>query len=91
METQTSDMSVQSSPAPNTVVIASADRNHPQAAENLVGYSSSHPAIFKTAQLTPIKDLKLLVKDHLVCGAPPVVTDAVSINVLKTLPCCGVL
>jgi len=42
----------------------------PQAAENLVGYSSSQPAIFKTAQLTPIKDLKLLVKDHPVGGPP---------------------
>lgn len=34
------------------------------AAENLVGYSSSQPSIFKTGQLTPVKDLKLLVKDY---------------------------
>ncbi|KAF2086683.1 DUF383-domain-containing protein [Saccharata proteae CBS 121410] len=34
------------------------------AVENLVGYSTAEPAIFKTGQLTPIKDLKLLVKDY---------------------------
>ncbi|EON65399.1 hypothetical protein W97_04637 [Coniosporium apollinis CBS 100218] len=34
------------------------------AAEHLVGYSSAQPAIFKTGQLTPVKDLKLLVKDY---------------------------
>lgn len=34
------------------------------AAENLVGYSTSQPDIFKTGQLTPVKDLKLLVKDY---------------------------
>ncbi|KAI9721030.1 MAG: hypothetical protein M1812_002510 [Candelaria pacifica] len=36
------------------------------ATENLVGYSTSQPTIFKAAQLTPIKDLKLLVKDYAV-------------------------
>ncbi|KIW08039.1 uncharacterized protein PV09_00983 [Verruconis gallopava] len=34
------------------------------AAENLVGYSTAQPALFKSGQLTPIKDLKLLVKDY---------------------------
>ncbi|MCJ1300437.1 hypothetical protein MMC08_003234 [Hypocenomyce scalaris] len=34
------------------------------AAENLVPYSEKEPSIFKTGQLTPIKDLKLLVKDY---------------------------
>ncbi|KAI9770201.1 MAG: hypothetical protein M1835_006592 [Candelina submexicana] len=34
------------------------------ACENLVGYSTSEPSIFKSGRLTPIKDLKLLVKDY---------------------------
>ncbi|KAN0106167.1 DNA-binding protein-like protein HGH1 [Hyaloscypha variabilis] len=34
------------------------------AVENLVPYSLSQPAIFKTNQLLPIKDLKLLVRDY---------------------------
>ncbi|KAI9726183.1 MAG: hypothetical protein M1828_001856 [Chrysothrix sp. TS-e1954] len=34
------------------------------AIENLVGYSKAQPSIFKTDQLTPVKDLKLLVKDY---------------------------
>ncbi|KAL8986570.1 MAG: hypothetical protein Q9177_004154, partial [Variospora cf. flavescens] len=34
------------------------------AAENLVPYSKTQPSIFKNGQLTPIKDLKLLVKDY---------------------------
>lgn len=34
------------------------------ACENLVGYSSSQPSIFKASQLVPVKDLKLLVKDY---------------------------
>ncbi|RFU34046.1 hypothetical protein B7463_g2317, partial [Scytalidium lignicola] len=34
------------------------------AVENLVPYSTSQPAIFKTNQLLPIKDLKLLVRDY---------------------------
>ncbi|KAK4993604.1 Protein hgh1 [Elasticomyces elasticus] len=34
------------------------------AAENLVGYSIVQPSIFKAEQLTPVKDLKLLVKDY---------------------------
>ncbi|KAI9760147.1 MAG: hypothetical protein M4579_001867 [Chaenotheca gracillima] len=34
------------------------------AVENLVGFSTSQPAIFKTGQLTPIKDLKLLIRDY---------------------------
>ncbi|KAI4115322.1 MAG: hypothetical protein LQ341_007742 [Variospora aurantia] len=37
------------------------------AAENLVPYSKTQPSIFKNGQLTPIKDLKLLVKDYAVC------------------------
>ncbi|KAI4283369.1 MAG: hypothetical protein L6R38_002219 [Xanthoria sp. 2 TBL-2021] len=35
-----------------------------EATENLVPYSETEPAIFKTGQLTPIRDLKLLVKDY---------------------------
>ncbi|RDW77173.1 hypothetical protein BP6252_05226 [Coleophoma cylindrospora] len=34
------------------------------AVENLVPYSLSQPAIFKTNELLPIKDLKLLVRDY---------------------------
>lgn len=34
------------------------------AAENLVGYSSSQPGLFKRNQLEPVKDLQLLVKDY---------------------------
>ncbi|KAI4255654.1 MAG: hypothetical protein LQ352_002468 [Teloschistes flavicans] len=34
------------------------------ATENLVPYSKTQLSIFKTAQLAPIKDLKLLVKDY---------------------------
>lgn len=29
-----------------------------------MGYSKAQPSIFKTGQLTPVKDLKLLVKDY---------------------------
>jgi hypothetical protein len=38
--------------------------NCPSAVENLVPFSLSQPAIFKTKQLLPIKDLKLLVRDY---------------------------
>lgn len=38
-----------------------------QATENLVSYSKTQPAIFKTGQLSPVRDLKLLVKDYSVC------------------------
>ena len=41
------------------------------AAENLVPYSKTQPQIFKTGQLTPVKDLKVLIKDYAVCGDPP--------------------
>ncbi|KND88728.1 Protein HGH1 [Tolypocladium ophioglossoides CBS 100239] len=34
------------------------------AAENLVPYSTAEPAIFKAEELKPVKNLKLLVKDH---------------------------
>lgn len=37
------------------------------AAEHLVSFSKTQPSIFKTAQSTPVKDLKLLVKDYTVC------------------------
>ena len=36
------------------------------AVENLVPYSLSQPAIFKTNQLLPVRDLKLLVRDYAV-------------------------
>ncbi|KAF1983610.1 DUF383-domain-containing protein [Aulographum hederae CBS 113979] len=44
------------------------------AAENLVGYSTAQPSIFKAQQLTPVKDLKLLVKDY-----PPIAKNALTI------------
>ncbi|KXT11109.1 hypothetical protein AC579_649 [Pseudocercospora musae] len=34
------------------------------AAENLVGYSTAQPSLFKRNQLEPVKDLKLLLKDY---------------------------
>lgn len=34
------------------------------AAENLVPYSKTQPVIFKTEKYTPVKDLKLLVRDY---------------------------
>lgn len=37
------------------------------ATENLVVYSKTQPQVFKTGQLTPVKDLKVLVKDYAVC------------------------
>ncbi|KAL8931269.1 MAG: hypothetical protein Q9211_007096 [Gyalolechia sp. 1 TL-2023] len=46
----------------------------PTAAENLVSYSKTQPTIFKTGQLTPVKDLKLLVKDY-----PPIANNALII------------
>ncbi len=42
----------------------------PAAAENLVPYSKSFPSIFKSGQCTPVKDLKLLIKDYAVCRNP---------------------
>jgi hypothetical protein len=36
------------------------------AVESLVPYSLSQPAIFKTNQLLPVRDLKLLVRDYAV-------------------------
>ncbi|KAI9818681.1 MAG: hypothetical protein M1832_004156 [Thelocarpon impressellum] len=44
------------------------------AIENLEGYSLSQPAIFRTADFTPIKDLKLLVRDK-----PPIAKHALTI------------
>ena len=41
------------------------------ACEHLVQYSKTGPSIFKAADLTPIKDLKLLVKDYSVCTCMP--------------------
>jgi hypothetical protein len=35
-----------------------------KACENLVPYSSSQPSVFKTGQLLPVRDLKLLVRDY---------------------------
>jgi hypothetical protein len=34
------------------------------AIENLVPYSTEQPDIFKADQLTPIKNLKILIRDH---------------------------
>lgn len=39
---------------------------HCTATENLVQYSKTQPSIFKAAQLTPVKDLKLLIRDYAV-------------------------
>ncbi|KAF2859933.1 DUF383-domain-containing protein [Piedraia hortae CBS 480.64] len=44
------------------------------AAENLVGYSTQQPALFKRNQLEPVKDLKLLVKDY-----APIAKNAITI------------
>ncbi len=52
-----------------TIAILCSARNQahtPAATENLVPYSRAQPAIFKTAQLQPVKDLKLLVRDYAV-------------------------
>ena len=35
-----------------------------QAAENLVGFSTAQPSLFKRKTLEPIADLKLLIKDY---------------------------
>lgn len=34
------------------------------ASENLVGYTTAQPSLFKRNQLEPIKDLKVLVRDY---------------------------
>jgi hypothetical protein len=34
------------------------------AIENLVPYSTAEPAVFKTEQLQPVKNLRILVRDH---------------------------
>ncbi|ORY14312.1 DNA-binding protein-like protein HGH1 [Clohesyomyces aquaticus] len=44
------------------------------AVEHLVGYSQTHTALFKREQLTPVKHLKLLVKDY-----GPIAKDALTI------------
>lgn len=46
------------------------------AAENLVGYSTAQPALFKRNQLEPVKDLKLLLKDY-----GPIATNALTMLV----------
>lgn len=48
----------------------------PTAAENLVGYSTAQPTLFKRNQLEPVKDLKLLIKDY-----PPIARNALTILV----------
>ena len=40
--------------------------NFTVATENLIPYSRTQPSLFKSVQLAPIKDLKLLVKDYAV-------------------------
>lgn len=37
-----------------------------QACENLVGFSTAQPDLFKRHQLLPVRDLKLLVRDYTV-------------------------
>ncbi|KAI9841085.1 MAG: hypothetical protein M1837_000989 [Sclerophora amabilis] len=44
------------------------------AIENLVGYSTSQPSIFNAGQFTPVKDLKLLIRDY-----PPISNNALTI------------
>lgn len=46
------------------------------ACENLVGYSTTDPAIFKKHQLLPVRDLKLLVRDYF-----PIAKNAITILV----------
>lgn len=41
-----------------------AANGHCAAAENLVGYSTAQPSLFKYNQFEPIKDLKLLIRDY---------------------------
>lgn len=36
------------------------------ACENLVGYSTAQPSLFKRQQLLPVRDLKLLARDYTV-------------------------
>ncbi|KAM0805992.1 hypothetical protein BDR22DRAFT_906741 [Usnea florida] len=58
------------------------------AAENLLPYSKTQPALFRTAQFTPVKDLKLLVKDY-----APIAKDAliILINISNDLDVLGLL
>lgn len=49
------------------------------AAENLVGYSTSQPSLFKRNQLEPVTDLKLLIKDY-----APIAKNALTILVNLT-------
>ncbi|KAG9723143.1 hypothetical protein KCU73_g13785, partial [Aureobasidium melanogenum] len=46
------------------------------AAENLVGFSTAQPSLFKYQDLTPIKDMKLLVRDY-----PPIAKNVLTILV----------
>lgn len=34
------------------------------AIENLVPYSTAEPSVFKDGELTPVKNLKILIRDH---------------------------
>ena len=43
-------------------------QRNPTATEHLVPFSKMEPSIFKTPQLVPVKDLKLLVRDYAVGG-----------------------
>jgi hypothetical protein len=49
---------------PHTIPMPAA--NGTIAAENLVGFSTAQPDLFKRHQLLPIRDLKLLVRDYTV-------------------------
>jgi hypothetical protein len=51
-----------------------ADHNFQKAAENLVGYSTAQPSLFKYNDSEPVKDLKLLIKDY-----PPIAKNALTI------------
>jgi hypothetical protein len=51
------------------------------AVENLVPFSLSQPAIFKTNELLPIKDLKLLVRDYEVGCLRILLDDSTNISV----------
>ncbi|KAG9673572.1 DUF383-domain-containing protein, partial [Aureobasidium melanogenum] len=46
------------------------------AVENLVGFSTAQPSLFKYQDLTPIKDMKLLVRDY-----PPIAKNVLTILV----------
>lgn len=62
METPRFDRSVSSSRSRKC-----AESDLSLACENLVGFSTTQPSLFKRQQLLPVRDLKLLARDYTVC------------------------